>query len=104
MRLHRKRLSCRGRMRRLRRQAWVRSPRPARSTSWQLVESFDRAQVDVLQRLNVRPAHALVDLVDAGVERAKLDQLRADARDEAAVARAAGGGECGFDTRRRADR
>ena len=45
--------------------------------------------VDVLQRLEARDRDVLVDLVDAGVDRAELDHLRADLRDEAAVAGAA---------------
>src|SRR5438045_2324475 len=71
----------------------ARSPRRARSRSWQLVEVFERAAVDVLQRLDVRDAHVLVDLVDGVVDGPELDNLRADARDEAAVAGATGGRE-----------
>ena len=46
----------------------------------------------------------LVDLVDARVRRAELDHLRADAGDEAAVGRAAGGRQLGRDAGLGADR
>ena len=65
------------------------------STSVMRQQALERAAVDVLQRVEAGDLDALVDLVDAGVERPELDHLRADLRDEAAVGRAAGGRELG---------
>src|SRR6478672_8640377 len=61
------------------------------------VQQLQRTPVDVLEWLDVGHAHVFVDLVDGGVHRPELDHLRADARDEAAVAGAAGGGQLGLD-------
>ncbi len=61
-------------------------PRMCRGLSDQL---FEHAAIHVLERLDVGNFDMFVDLVDAGVQRAELDHLLADARDEAAVRRAA---------------
>ena len=53
--------------------------------------------VDVLQRIEAGDLDAFIDLVDGRVERAELDHLRADFRDEAAIGSAAGGRELGRD-------
>ena len=53
--------------------------------------------VHAVQRVDVGDAHALVHLVDRGVDHAELDHLRAERRDEAAV----GGAPAGRELRRR---
>ena len=67
------------------------------STSVIAIKSLERRAVDVLQHVEARDLDVLVDLVDARVDRAELDDLLADPRDEAAVGRAAGGRELGLD-------
>ncbi len=67
-------------------------------------EALEHAAVDVLQRLDARDLDRFVDLVDRRVDRAELDHLRADLRDEAAVRGAAGGRQLGRDAGDRADR
>jgi hypothetical protein len=84
------------------RRAWLRpvectvfiGPVPRRVAA---ASQFQRAPVDVLQRIDLGHVDVLVDLVDAGVDRAELDDLRADLGDEAAVAGAAGGRELGLE-------
>jgi hypothetical protein len=49
----------------------------------QPIQSFQHALVNVFQGLDVLDAHILIDLVNAGIGRAQLDDLRADLGDEA---------------------
>jgi hypothetical protein len=58
---------------------------------------LEREFVDARQRFQVGDGDAFVELVDAGIDRAEFDQLRADVGDEAAVRGAAGGGKFGGD-------
>src|SRR5687768_11238074 len=56
-------------------------------------QGAQRVQVDARQHLELVERDVLVQLVDAGVDRAELDHLGADLDDEARVRGAAGGGD-----------
>lgn len=59
------------------------------------MEVFHHTAVNVFQGIQISHGHKLVDFVDGGVRGAEFDDLRADLRDEAPVAGAAGGGQLG---------
>ena len=66
--------------------------------------ALENAAVDRARGAEIGDAHALVQLVDRGVDRSELDHLAADVGDEAAVRRAAGAGQLGRDAGHLADR
>src|SRR5881392_2840017 len=64
-------------------------------TSSMRQQLFERAEINAVQAVDVGDLHVLVQLVDGGVDGAELGDFIADLGDEAAVRRAAAGGERG---------
>src|ERR1700704_1467554 len=89
MQLHREHWSCRGRSGASRRGSDGQCSRPARAASRE--EGAQNVQVDLGKLLELLELDMLVQLVDAQVDRADLDDLGTDVDDEARVRRAAGG-------------
>src|SRR6202522_987971 len=58
-------------------------------------QELEDAQIDAVERIDVRDPHALVHLVNGGVDDPDLDHLSAHGGDESAVRGTAAGGELG---------